>query len=73
VDRARETTKLALGFGVHQLFTIARSHYTNIDLVAMSQGYASGYTEAQLDEIEKAAASPTRNLANQIEDEIVLK
>jgi hypothetical protein len=50
---------------------ITHSHYENIDLVAMSQGYVPGYTDAQLDKIEKAAASPTQNLVNQIEDEVV--
>jgi hypothetical protein len=57
-DRACEVARLALGFGIHQSFAIARSHYENIDLVAMSQGYAPGYTDTQLDEIEKAASSP---------------
>jgi hypothetical protein len=38
---------------------IARSHYENIDLAAMSQGYAPRYTDTQLDKIEKAVASPT--------------
>jgi hypothetical protein len=52
-------------------FVIACSHYANIDLVAMSQGYAPGYTDAQLDKIKKAAVSPARILANQIEDEVV--
>jgi hypothetical protein len=70
-DQSRKIARLALGFGVHQSFTINRSHYENIDLVAMSHGYAPSYTDTQLDEIEKAAASPARNLANQIEDEIV--
>jgi hypothetical protein len=56
VDRVLEATRLALGFGVHQSFMITRSHYVNIDLVAMSQGYAPSYTDAQLDKIEKAAA-----------------
>jgi hypothetical protein len=37
---------------------ISRSRYENIDLAAMSQGYAPGYTDAQLDEIEKMMASP---------------
>jgi hypothetical protein len=45
-NRACETVKLALVFGVHQSFVVTHSHYMNIDLVAMSQGYASGYTEA---------------------------
>jgi hypothetical protein len=58
-DQVCETVRLALGFGVHQSFVITRSHYVNIDLVAMSQGYVPSYTEAQLDEIEKAVASPT--------------
>jgi hypothetical protein len=57
-DRACKVTRLALGFGVHQSFVITRSHYENIDLVVMSQGYALSYTDTQLDEIEKAAASP---------------
>jgi hypothetical protein len=39
-------------------FAIACSHYANIDLAAMSQGYASGYTDTQLDKIKKAAISP---------------
>jgi hypothetical protein len=45
MDQACETTSLALGFGVHQLFVIAHSHYANIDLVAMSKAMPS-YTEA---------------------------
>jgi hypothetical protein len=43
----------------------------NIDLAVMSQGYASGYTDAQLDKIKKVVVSPARILANQIEDEVV--
>jgi hypothetical protein len=35
--------RLVLDFGVHQSFTITCSHYENIDLVAMSQGYVPGY------------------------------
>jgi hypothetical protein len=58
-DQARKITRLALHFGIHQSFAIARSHYKNIDLAAMSQGYTLGYTDTQLDEIEKTAASPT--------------
>jgi hypothetical protein len=44
-----------LGFGIHQSFAIARSHYVNIDLAAMSQGYVPSYTDAQLEKIKKAA------------------
>jgi hypothetical protein len=39
----------------------------------MSQGYTPSYNDAQLDEIKKVMTSPARNLANQIEDEIVPK
>jgi hypothetical protein len=59
VDWACEIARLALGFGAHHSFVIARSHYENIDLAAMSQGYAPRYTDTQLDKIEKAVASPT--------------
>jgi hypothetical protein len=57
-DRAREIMRLALGFDVHQSFTITHSHYAYIELVAMSQGYTPGYTDAQLDKIEKVVSSP---------------
>jgi hypothetical protein len=53
VDWAHEIARLALGFGAHHSFVIARSHYENIDLAAMSQGYAPRYTDTQLDKIEK--------------------
>jgi hypothetical protein len=49
-----EIARLTLGFGIHHLFVIARSHYANIDLAAMSQGYVPSYTDAQLDKIKKA-------------------
>jgi hypothetical protein len=71
MDRACEIMRLALHFGILQSFTIARSYYENIELAAMSQGYAPDYTDTHLNEIEKTAASPARNLANQIEDEVV--
>ena len=46
----------ALRFGVHLSFMIARSHYDNIDLATMSQGFVSIYTDAELDDIEKEVA-----------------
>jgi hypothetical protein len=64
MDRAHEITRLVLHFGIHQSFAIARSHYENIDLAAMGQGYVLGYTDTQLDEIKKTAASPAQNLGN---------
>jgi hypothetical protein len=45
MDQACEITRLVLRFGIHQSFVMARSHYENIDLVAMSQCYAPSYTD----------------------------
>ena len=45
-----------LCFGVHRSFMITRSHYENIDLATMSQGFAPVYTDAELDDIEKEVA-----------------
>jgi hypothetical protein len=66
VNRVREIMRLTLYFGIQQSFTIACSHYENIDLMAMSQGYVPGYTDTQLDKIEKMAAFPANNLANSL-------
>jgi hypothetical protein len=38
-DWACKIMRLALCFGIQQSFAIARSHYENIDLTAMGQGY----------------------------------
>ena len=46
----------ALRFGVHRSFAIARSHYENIDLAMMSQGFMPGYFDAELEDIEKEVA-----------------
>ena len=56
MDRAHDMARGALHFGVHRSFTIARSHYENIDLAMMSQGFALVYTDAELDDIEKEVA-----------------
>ena len=53
---ARDATRNALCFGVHRSFVIARSHYENIDLTTMSQGFVLGYSEAELEEIEESVA-----------------
>ena len=45
-----------LHFGIHRSFAIARSHYENINLATMSQGFAPVYTDAELDDIEKEVA-----------------
>ena len=55
-DRARDMARGALHFGVHRSFAIARSHYENIDLAMMSQGFAPVYADAELDDIEKEVA-----------------
>ena len=46
----------ALCFGIHLSFVIAHSHYENIDLATMSQGFAPVFTDAELDDIEKEVA-----------------
>ena len=56
MDWAHEMARDALHFGVHQSFAIARSHYENIDLPTMSQGFAPGYSEAELEDIEELVA-----------------
>jgi len=45
-----------LPFGVYWSFMTARSHYENIDLAMMSQGFTPVYTDAELDNIEKEVA-----------------
>ena len=56
MDRAPDMARGALRFGVHQSFVIAHSHYENIDLAMMSQGFTPIYTDAELDDIEKEVA-----------------
>ena len=46
----------ALRFGGHRSFMIARSHYENIDLATMSQGFTPIYTDTELDIIEEEVA-----------------
>ena len=45
-----------LRFGVHRSFAITHSHYKNIDLAMMSQGFMPIYTDVKLDDIEKEVA-----------------
>ena len=56
MDRARDMARGALCFGVHRSFAIARSHYDNIDLTTMSQGFMPVYSDAEQDDIKKEAA-----------------
>ena len=56
MDRAHEMVRDALRFGVHRSFAITRSHYKNIDLVTMSQGFMPGYSKSELEDIEESVA-----------------
>ena len=56
IDQACDMARGMLRFGVHRSFAIARSHYENIDLAMMSQGFTPIYTDAELDDIEKEVA-----------------
>ena len=71
MDRACEIARDALCFGIHRSFAIARSHYENIDLATMSQGFALVYTDTELDDIEKEVAPLAHDLSAKIEDEII--
>ena len=45
-----------LCFGINRSFTIARSHYENVDLAMMRQGFTPSYFDAKLEDIEKEVA-----------------
>ena len=46
----------ALRFGVNRSFAIAHSHYENINLATMSQGFMPSYSDTELEDIEKEVA-----------------
>ena len=46
---------------------IAHSHYQNIDLAMMSQGFMPVYTDVELDNIEKEVAPLAHDLSAKIE------
>ena len=69
-DQAHDMARGTLCFGVHRSFVIARSHYENIDLATMSQGFTPIYTDPELDDIEKEVAPLAHDLSTKIEDEI---
>ena len=70
-DQACDMARGVLCFGVHRLFMIARSHYENIDLVTMSQGFTPVYTDVELDDIKKEVAPLAHDLSAKKEDEII--
>ena len=72
MDRACKMARDTLYTDVHRSFAITRSHYENIDLETMSQGFAPGYSDAELEDIEKEVAPLAQDLSAKIEDEINL-
>ena len=57
---------------ITQSFTIARSHYDReINLEVMSLGFALGYEDSELDEIEKAMTPLAWNLANRLKEMVL--
>ena len=72
MDQSCEITRDALRFGVHRSFVIARSHYENIDLETMSQGFTPGCSDTELEDMEKEVAPLAQDLSTKIEDEIIL-
>lgn len=64
--------KEAVISGINCSFAIARSHYgKTIDLEGMSEWYASGYTDEQLDELEAALEPVARALAERLGGDMV--
>ena len=70
-DQARDMARGSLCFGIQRSFTITHSHYKNIDLVMMSQGFTPIYIDAELDNIEKEVSPLVHDLYANIEDEII--
>ena len=56
MDRACDIARGVLRYGVNRSFAIARSHYENINLAMMSQGFVPIYSDAELEDIEKEVA-----------------
>ena len=72
-DQARALARKALYNSVHRAFAIAHSHYINIDLPVISEGFTPGYTDAELDEIEKEAGLSAQDLVEKVREEILPK
>ena len=65
-ESARQEARDALYMGVQ--CAIARSHYLNIDLGELGQGYSADYTDAELDEILEEVAPFTRILTDKMQE-----
>jgi hypothetical protein len=62
----------ALHAGINHSFAISHSHYgETISLEAMSLGYAPGYDEKELEELEEAVIPLSRDLAVRIQDVVL--
>jgi hypothetical protein len=71
MDRVCGMAKRALHLGLQRSFAIMCSHYKNIDLHVMSQGFAPSYDDAELDQIEEEVAPLAQVLAANMEEVIV--
>ena len=70
--RVRQLERNALRTRVNQSFMIARSHYgDNINLEAMSHGYAPSYEVHELEEMETVVAPLSQDLADRIEGKVL--
>ena len=70
VDGAREGVKEVLLHGVRRALAVTCSHYSNITLDELSQGFPVGYTNAELDEIEGEVMPFARTLAEKMQEDI---
>ena len=67
--RVRQLEENSFHAGITKAFAIARSHYDQeVNLEAMSLGFAPRYKNSELDEIEKAVTPIEQNLANRLKD-----
>ena len=72
IARVGQLEEDAFHAGITQAFAVARSHYDReINLEVMSQGFAPGYEDPELDEIEKAVTPIAWNLADRLKDMVL--
>ena len=69
--RACKIALEALHTSVRRAFGVSGSNYSSINFAGMSGGYASGYSEVELDEIDVSVLNPAEALAKLLEDEAV--
>lgn len=65
--QVRELERDALRGGVNRAFAVARSHYGNIDLEALSLGYPDTYQDEELEKLEGEVTLFSDALADKIE------